>query len=299
MADSTTGVSAAHLLPPRLGLLARLRRSGFPLFFGFIFLLVVLAAIFGPFISPHNPNGLDLVARFKPPVWVAEGTWAHPLGTDNLGRDIFSRIIAGARISMVVAALAIVVSGGIGATIGMVSGYFGGRLDALIMRIVDIQMSIPALALALVLASLLSPQLSTVIIVISITYWTWYARIVRAEVLSLKERDYVALARIAGCSTVTIFVRHLLPNVLNTLLVLATLQVGQVIMFEASLSFLGLGIQLPQVSWGLMLADARGYITVAWWAITLPGIAIMLTCLSANMLGDWLRDNFDPKRRQL
>jgi peptide/nickel transport system permease protein len=183
--------------------------------------------------------------------------------------------------------------------IGLIAGYFGKSVDAVIMRLVDIQMSIPSLALALVIATVLSPSLTTVIVVISITYWTWYARIIRGEILSLKERDYVALAKVAGCSTATIFARHLLPNNLNTLLVLATLQVGQVIIFEASLSFLGLGIQSPDVSWGLMLADARNYITNAWWAITLPGVAIMLTCLSANLIGDWLRDTIDPRRRQL
>jgi peptide/nickel transport system permease protein len=160
-------------------------------------------------------------------------------------------------------------------------------------------MSIPSLALALVLSTVLEPGLNAVVTVIVVSYWTWYARIVRGEILSLRERDYVALARVAGCGTITIFRRHLLPNILNTLLVLASLQVGQVIIFEASLSFLGLGIQNPDVSWGLMLADARGYITNAWWAITMPGIAIMITCLSSNVLGDWLRDNFDPKRRQL
>jgi peptide/nickel transport system permease protein len=264
-----------------------------------IFAFVVIAALGGQNIAPHDPNGLDLGAAFKPPSWLEGGSIDYLLGTDNLGRDIFSRIIAGARISLEVAIYAIVISGGIGALIGMIAGYFGKSVDAIIMRLVDIQMSIPSLALALVIATVLSPSLTTVIVVISITYWTWYARIIRGEILSLKERDYVALARIAGCSTATIFARHLLPNILNTLLVLATLQVGQVIIFEASLSFLGLGIQSPDVSWGLMLADARNYITNAWWAITLPGVAIMLTCLSANLIGDWLRDTLDPRRRQL
>lgn len=264
-----------------------------------IFALIVIAAIGGEALAPHDPNGLDLGAAFRPPFWQDGGSLEHPLGTDNLGRDILSRIIAGARISLTVALYAIIISGGIGALIGMIAGYFGKAVDAVIMRLVDIQMSIPSLALALVIATVLSPSLTTVIVVISITYWTWYARIIRGEILSLKERDYVALAKVAGCSTATIFMRHLLPNVLNTLLVLASLQVGQVIIFEASLSFLGLGIQSPDVSWGLMLADARSYISNAWWAITLPGVAIMLTCLSANLIGDWLRDTLDPKRRQL
>jgi peptide/nickel transport system permease protein len=273
--------------------------SGIPYLSLAIFALVAIAAIGGENIVPHDPNGLDLGSAFKPPSWVEGGSIDYLLGTDNLGRDIFSRIIAGARISLEVAIYSIVISGGIGALIGMIAGYFGKSVDAIIMRLVDIQMSVPSLALALVIATVLSPSLTTVIVVISITYWTWYARIIRGEILSLKERDYVALARIAGCSTATIFARHLLPNIANTLLVLASLQVGQVIIFEASLSFLGLGIQSPDVSWGLMLADARAYITNAWWAITLPGIAIMLTCLSANLIGDWLRDTLDPRRRQL
>lgn len=264
-----------------------------------MFVAVLLAGIGGEALAPGDPNGLDLAAAFRPPAWLPGGGLENLLGTDNLGRDILSRIIVGARIALVVAAYAIVLSGGIGALVGMVAGYFGGRVDAVIMRLVDIQMSIPSLALALVLAAVLSPSLSTVILVITITYWTWYARIVRGEILSVKERDYVALAKVAGVSTPMIFVRHLLPNVLNTLVVLATLQVGQVIIFEASLSFLGLGVQTPDVSWGLMLADARGYIENAWWAITMPGIAIALTCLSANLIGDWLRDILDPRRRQL
>jgi peptide/nickel transport system permease protein len=272
--------------------------SGMPYVSLVIFALVVIAAIGGETIAPHDPNGLDLASSFRPPFWLEGGSIDYPLGTDNLGRDILSRIMAGARISLTVAVYAIVISGGIGALVGMIAGYFGKTVDAIIMRLVDIQMSIPSLALALVIATVLSPSLTTVIVVISITYWTWYARIIRGEILSLKERDYVALAKVAGCSTATIFSRHLLPNVLNTLLVLATLQIGQVIIFEASLSFLGLGIQSPDVSWGLMLADARNYISNAWWAITLPGVAIMLTCLSANLIGDWLRDTLDPKRRQ-
>jgi peptide/nickel transport system permease protein len=259
---------------------------------------VLIAALAGDAIAPFDPNGLDLGASFKPPFWQAGGSAEHLLGTDNLGRDILSRIIAGANVSMVVAFYAIIFSGGIGGLIGMISGYFGGVIDAVIMRLVDIQMSIPSLALALMLAAVLSPGLSTVVIVVVVSYWTWYARIIRGEIMSLKERDYVALARVAGCGTPTIFARHLLPNIVNTLLVLATLQIGQVIIFEASLSFLGLGIQMPDVSWGLMLADARAYLTNAWWGITMPGIAIMLTCLSSNIIGDWLRDSLDPKRRQ-
>jgi peptide/nickel transport system permease protein len=286
-------------MPHRLGRARRLLRTGFPVVPAILFSLVMLAGVSGEALAPHDPGGLNLGAAFRPPFWAKGGSLTYPLGTDNLGRDILSRIIAGANIALVVAAYAIVLSGSVGALVGMVAGYFGGKVDAIIMRLVDIQMSIPSLALALVLAAVLNPSLSTVVIVITITYWTWYARIIRGEILSLKERDYVALAKVAGVTTPMIFARHLLPNVLNTLLVLATLQIGQVIIFEASLSFLGLGIQTPDVSWGLMLADARQYIQNAWWAITMPGIAIALTCLSANLIGDWLRDTIDPKRRQL
>ena len=273
--------------------------TGFPWVSGGILLAVILLALFGPMVSPWRPDALDLRSAFQPPVWADGGSWSHPLGTDNLGRDILSRIIAGTRISAIVAFWAIVLSGLLGTVIGMIAGYFGGWTDTIIMRLVDMELSIPPLALALILAAVLDPGLEAVVIVIVVTYWSWYARIVRGEILSLREREYVALARIAGCGPFTIFTRHLAPNIVNTLLVLATLQVGQVIIFEASLSFLGLGIQTPDISWGVMLADARGYITNAWWAITMPGIAIMLTCLASNLFGDWLRDVLDPKRKQL
>ena len=261
--------------------------------------VVGICAIGGDDILPADPNQLNLADAFRPPFWAANGSVDNPLGTDNLGRDILSRILAGSRISVIVAAYAIVFSGGIGALAGLVAGYFGGVVDAVLMRLIEIQQSIPSIALALIIAAALEPGLSTVIFVIVLTYWAWYARIIRGEVMTLKGRDYIAFARVAGVGTPTILMRHLLPNIFNTLIVLATLQVGQVILFEASLSFLGLGIQQPDISWGLMLADARQYITNAWWAITMPGIAIMLTCLSANVFGDWLRDRLDPRLRQL
>ncbi len=273
--------------------------AGLPWLALIVLAAVLTCAVFGGQIAPHDPNDMDLGASFQPPVWQAGGGWEHLLGTDNLGHDILSRIIAGSRVSVVVAFYAIALSGAVGALAGMVSGYFGGWIDTVIMRAVEIQMSIPSVALALILAAALSPGLSTVVIVIVFTYWTWYARIVRGEVLSLRKRDYVLLATVAGVGTFTVFRRHLLPNIGNTLLVLASLQVGQVILFEASLSFLGLGIQQPDVSWGLMLSDARQYISNAPWAITLPGVAIMLTCLAANLFGDWLRDRLDPRLRQL
>jgi peptide/nickel transport system permease protein len=260
---------------------------------------VGLFAAGGDYLLPHDPNDLDLGAAFAPPSWQEGGSLTHLLGADNLGRDILSRIMAGCRISVIVAFYAILFSGSIGALIGMIAGYFGGRVDAVLMRLIEIQQSVPSIALALILAAAMEPGLTTVIVVIVLTYWAWYARIIRGEIMALKNRDYIAFARTAGVSTPVIFMRHLLPNIFNTLVVLGTLQVGQVILFEASLSFLGLGIQQPDISWGLMLADARQYITHAWWAITMPGLAIMVTCLSANVFGDWLRDRLDPQLRQL
>ncbi len=290
MTESLTPVSSSGPRPDKFGL---------PWFSFVVFAMLIACALGGTWLFPHDPNGLNLRLSFMPPVWQGSGSWAYPLGTDNLGRDILTRIMAGCSVSLVVSLYAILLSGGFGTLIGMISGYSGGKIDILIMRVVDIQMSIPSLALALVLASVLGQGFQTVVVVIVITYWTWYARIVRGETISLRQRDYVAMAKVAGCGTATILRRHLLPNILNTLLVLATLQIAQVILFEATLSFLGLGIQPPDVSWGLMLADARSYITTAWWVITLPGLVIMATCLASNLLGDWLRDSFDPRRRQL
>lgn len=279
--------------------LVRFRLKGAPWIPILILLLILVAAIGEESIAPHDPNGLNLAAAFRPPFWQARGSYEYLLGTDNLGRDVLSRIIAGARVSAIVALYAIVFSGAIGTMLGIIAGYFGGIVDAVIIRIAEIVMAIPGLALALIISATMDPGLSTVVIVIVLTYWSWYCRIIRSEILSLRERDYVMFAKVAGCGPLTIFFRHLLPNIFNTLMVLMTLQVGQVIMFEASLSFLGLGIQAPNTSWGLMLADARQYITYAWWGITMPGIVIMLTCLSSNLVGDWLRDLLDPRRRQL
>jgi peptide/nickel transport system permease protein len=275
------------------------RWRGVPWLAVLVLAVLLVCAAGGEDLLPHDPGGLDLGAAFLPPAWINGGSLAYPLGADNLGRDIVSRIMAGSRIAVIVSFYAILFSGSIGALAGMAAGYFGGRVDAALMRLIEIQQSIPAIALALILAAVLEPGLTTVIVVIVLTYWAWYARIVRGEIMALKTRDYIAFARVAGVGTATIFRRHLLPNIFNTLIVLATLQVGQVILFEASLSFLGLGIQQPDVSWGLMLSDARQYITNAWWAITMPGLAIMVTCLSANVLGDWLRDRLDPQRRQV
>jgi peptide/nickel transport system permease protein len=272
--------------------------NGFPWVAATVLMTVLVAALFSPWLAPHNASGISLADALTPPIWMEGSDPRFILGTDNLGRDILSRIIVGAQVSVKIAAYAILLSGAIGALLGMTAGYFGGWVDAVISRLIDIQMAVPSIPLAMLFAAVLAPGEGMVIFIIVLTYWSWYARILRGEVLSLRERDFIALAKVAGVGTPVIFMRHLLPNLLNTLFVLATLQFGSVIVFEAGLSFLGLGIQPPQVSWGGMLSDGRNFIEVAWWLITLPGIAIMAACLASNLMGDWLRDTFDPKLRQ-
>lgn len=261
--------------------------------------ILVLPAVFAPYLAPHHPLEGHLAKKLKPPVWVVGGSWEHPLGTDPLGRDMLSRLIYGARVSLSVSLLAIFVGGVIGTVLGLGAGYFGGWTDAFISRLVDIAFSLPTILLALVLAVVIGPSFSTVIIVVSFLLWARYARQVRGEVLSVKERDFIAQARLAGCSHVWIIFSHLLPNVANTLIILATLQVGYVILLEGTLSFLGVGIPPPMPAWGLMVATGRTLIVSAWWVSFFPGLAILLTVLTLNLFGDWLRDRLDPKLRQI
>ena len=257
--------------------------------------LLVIPAVFAPQVAPHDPLKGALSKRLKPPAWMPGGTLDHPLGTDKLGRDILSRIIHGSRISLMVSLMAILVAGAIGTTLGLISGYFGGKLDALIMGLVDISLSIPTILLALVLVAAVGPSFGTVITVVAVLLWARYARLVRGETLSIKERDFIARARVAGASHLRIMFRYIFPNVVNSLVVLITLQVGAVILLESTLSFLGAGIPRPTPAWGVMVADGRELIVTAWWVSMFPGVAIMLTVLSLNLLGDWLRDHLDPK----
>jgi peptide/nickel transport system permease protein len=260
-----------------------------------LILLLVIPAIFAPLVAPHDPLKGSLSKRLKPPVWAEGGSIEYPLGTDKMGRDILSRMIYGARISLLVSFMAIFVGGSIGTTLGLVSGYFGGKIDALIMRLVDITLSLPTILLALVLVSAVGPSFSTVITVIALIIWARYARQARAETLTVKEQDFIARARVAGASHTRIMVRYIFPNIVNTLVVLATLQVGAIILLESTLSFLGVGIPRPTPAWGVMVADGRELIVTAWWVSMFPGVGIMLTVLSLNLFGDWLRDHLDPK----
>lgn len=276
---------------------ARLR--GLPILPVLILLLVlVVPALVADWVAPHDPIQGVVTDRLRPPVFFG-GDWEYPMGTDRIGRDILSRIIHGAKISLSISLVGIFLGGFIGTMLGLLAGYFRGWVDAVIMRLVDISLALPSILLALVLAASVGSSFQTVITVVAFVLWALYARQIRGEVLSLRERDFVARARVAGASNARIIFRDILPNVINTLTVLATLQVGSVIILEASLSFLGVGIPRPTPAWGLMVADGRDLIVSAWWIAFFPGLAITLTVLSLNLLGDWLRDRLDPKLKQL
>jgi len=276
------------------------RLSSYPVVPLAIIGLMVVIALAADVLAPHNPEVGSLGMRFRPPVWQAGGSAAHLLGTDHLGRDVLSRLLFGARVSLVVGFTAVVVAGLLGVALGIAAGYLGGWVDEVIMRLTDTWLALPALTFAIFLAAVLGPSELNIIIVLACVYWTRYARVIRGEVLSLKEREFVRLAIIAGCSRLTIMRRHILPNVLNSAIVLATLMLGVVVVTEAALSFLGVGVPPPKPAWGLMLADGkRGLMAGYWWLTVLPGLCIMFLVLAANLLGDWLRVKLDPQLRQL
>jgi peptide/nickel transport system permease protein len=257
--------------------------------------LLVVAALFGNWLAPYPKEAVSLGASLLPPAWQPGGTMQHLLGTDQLGRDMLSRLIAGARISLATAAAATLVSGMFGVLVGLVAGYAGGILESVAMRVVDAFLALPFILLALALVATLGTGFGNIILVMVIANWARYARLVRSEVLTVKQRDFVTLARIAGVQPLVIMLRHVLPNVLNSVVVLAILDVGRAIILESSLSFLGVGIQPPDVSWGLMLADGRTLMVFAWWLTTLPGLMIVFAVLSFNSLGRWLHVRFDPR----
>jgi peptide/nickel transport system permease protein len=280
--------------------LPRIRTEGLPMVPIAILVTLALLAIFADLIVPHNPEIGSLSQRFRPPAWIAGGSTEHLLGTDHIGRDVLSRLIFGARVSMIVGFTAVIIAGVLGSTLGILSGYMGGWVDQVIMRITDTWLALPALTFAIFLAAIVGPSEWNIVIILGSVYWTRYARVIRGEVLSLKERDFVRLAIVAGCSKWTIMRRHLLPNVLNTAIVLATLMLGVVIVTEAALSFLGVGVPPPKPAWGLMLADGKkGLMAGYWWLTVFPGLCIVLMVLAANLLGDWLRVKLDPQLRQL
>ncbi len=271
----------------------------FPMFPLLVVLLAVAAALSADFIAPHEPDELNLAHARQGWVFSEEGSWEFPLGTDILGRDILSRIIKGAQVSMSVAAGTVLLAGSIGTTLGSIAGYFGGWVDTVIMRLVDGWLAFPAILIALVFAVTVGPSVTVVVSVMALILWARYARLVRGEVLSLKERDFIALARVAGGSPLRIMASHLLPNVLNSVIVLSTLQIGWAITVEGTLSFLGAGVPPPTPTWGGMVAEGRDLIRSAWWISVFPGAAIGLVVLSFNLIGDRIRDLLDPKLRAL
>jgi peptide/nickel transport system permease protein len=264
-----------------------------------IITVMITTAVLAEFLTPYSSTEISLANRLRPPFWGKGGNLSYPLGTDPMGCDLLTCMIYGTRVFLVVAMLALLVGGGIGAALGLMAGYYGGRLDALVMRVADTTMAFPIILFAILFVVVLGGSMVTTAFAVALVLWARYARVIRGEVLSLRERDFVAQARVAGCSSSRIMLIHLFPNILNTLVVLLSLQVGWVIIVEASLSFLGAGIPPPTPTWGSMIAEGRDYIATAWWVSFFPGVAILATVLSFNLFGDWLRDALDPKLRQI
>jgi peptide/nickel transport system permease protein len=260
---------------------------------GLIALFVVIA-VAAPLLAPYDPNAQNLLGRLKPPGAVARG-FHYALGSDELGRDVVSRLIYGARVSLVVAFASVLLSGTVGVLLGMLSGYLRGVTEIAVMRLVDIFLSIPAILLAIITVAVVGPGLVNVVLVLALTRWPRYARVAYGQTLTISGMPYIRLATFMGASAGRILTRHVLPNIIGAVTVVATLEFGLMVLFEAGLSFLGLGVQPPTPSWGGMLNDGRAYITVAWWLTTFPGAAIMLTVLGINFVGDWLRDLLDPR----
>jgi len=261
----------------------------------------VLIALFANFVAPYDPTEPIAGAKiFEPPVWMAGGSAHALLGTDFQARDVLSRLIFGARVSLIVGVTGTIVAGSIGTTLGILSGYLGGWIDQAIMRVTDAWLALPGLVFAIFLATMVGPSMWNIVIILGAVYWTRYARVIRGEVLSLREREFVKLAEIAGASRIRVILRHILPNVLNSAMVLASLTIGVVIIAEASLSFLGVGVPPPQPAWGSMLSDGRSMLMVGdWWLTVFPGLCIMLVVLATQLLGDWLRVRLDPQLRNL
>ncbi len=279
----------------RLRLARYTQRYGKLIFGAALVLAVIAMAVLAPVLSRHDPNRVSLMGRLTPPAWQAEGNLKNLLGTDQLGRDLLTRVMYGARISLAVGVISVLTSGLLGTFLGLSAGYSGGRLDSLIMRFTDIQMALPFILLALLVVALLGPSLMNVIIVFTVTAWYVYARVARASALSTRENQYVEAASALGASDLRILWRHILPFLISPLVVTASFEAARIITTEAALGFLGLGVPPPNASWGNMVSDGREYIQDAWWISTFPGLALLVTVLGINILGDALRDILDPR----
>jgi peptide/nickel transport system permease protein len=260
--------------------------------------LVIVAAVAAPLLATTDPIEQDLSVALRPPFWLEDGSLAHPLGTDHLGRDVYSRLVYGAQVSLTISVLAALLGAAVGVAAGLAAGYLGGRVDMVIMRVVDLNLAFPLILLALAVVALLGANLRNLVIVMAITTWMIYARVVRGVSLTLREQEFIQAVRALGARDARIIVRHILPNVAAPILVIWTLEVARVILMESALSFLGLGVPPPTPTWGRMLAEGRDYLTVAGWIAVFPGLAIMVTVLGINFLGDGLRDLLDPRLRQ-
>jgi len=273
--------------------------KGIPIFPTLVLSIFIFSGIFAGFLAPYDPVENHINEALSPPAWQEGGTTKYLLGTDHLGRDMLSRLLYGATVSLRVGFIVVFVSGGTGAILAILAGFIGGWVGMAIMRLTDMMLSIPYLLIAIVMAVLMGPSVNNVIIILVVLGWTQYTRVLHSEVLRIKEADFIQLAKVAGCSKMRIMLRHVFPNIVNTLIILGTLNLGQVIIMEASLSFIGAGVPPIFPAWGRMLADGRQYITFAWWLCVWPGLAILLVVLSCNLLGDWIRVRFDPKFRQI
>ena len=264
-----------------------------------ILLFFVVLAIFADVISPYSPVDVTLRDRLTPPFWQSDGSLSHPFGTDPLGRDLATRVAYGAQTTLMVAGATVLLSAAIGVVLGLIAGYNRGIVDTFIMRAADITIAFPIILFAIMLVVILGPGIINLVISVGVVLWARFARVIRGEVLILMERDFVARARVSGCSSLRIILVHLFPNILNTMVVLLTLQIGFVIIIESSLSFLGAGVPPPTPAWGSMIAEGRDYTTNAWWVSVVPGVALALIVISFNLLGDWLREALDPRQRQV
>ena len=290
--ESATTTALPALAPAGAGRLRRAVRRA-PWIPILLLAPVLIAGLFGPLLYLHDPTAIDLLRPQRPPAWLAGGDWGHPLGTDQFGRDLFSRLIEGARVTLIIAIFGVLAAAVIGITLGMLAGYYRGWVDGLLTQIMDVKLSIPANLLIVLLGAVIGGGLWTIVLSVVLLFWADYARIIRAETLSLRERPYVALARVANASDARILLRHILPNLVGTCIVLITLQIGRAILIEAGISYIGLGVQPPATAWGLMVFEGRTYLATAWWLPIFSGLAITLTVLGTNLFGDWLRDALD------
>ncbi|MDU9004537.1 ABC transporter permease [Sedimentitalea todarodis] len=298
MADLSSDPLLAEITGPTPGQLLRKRVFGHQgLLIGAVVLgLLVLVAVFAPFLAPHDPYAQDLMARMQPPVFMG-GTWDHPLGTDHLGRDYLSRLIYGARVSLLIGTIAALISGVIGTAMGVAAGYFGGKVDAVVTFLINVRLAMPVVLVALAVVAIMGGSLEVVIVVLGLLLWDRFAVVMRSSTLQVRGREYVAAARAVGCSTPRILLSEIMPNIVNNLIVVVTLEMAHAILLEAALSFLGLGVQPPTPSWGLMVSEGKNMMLFEPWLVLIPGAVLFVLVLAINLMGDGLRDVTAPENR--